>query len=140
MTDKTALYFSIGSLVVSIGSLIASVVSARIASGAKQQARQAATLTPRTEAIDHLHKAVSYVQKDQDVTPAAIQSIRNARNRADPVFNEQVRSDLERAVQTAERLLEQQVQEGGGVRILTREPWRQQVYDFVGDLQNSSSG
>jgi hypothetical protein len=44
MTDKTALYFSIGSLVVSIGSLAVSFVSVRIAAADKQQAKQAATL------------------------------------------------------------------------------------------------
>jgi K+-sensing histidine kinase KdpD len=143
MTDKLAIWISLGSLLVSLGSL-ASIVSAKIASGAERQAKKARTLGLRTEAIYHLHEAVGALQNDRSVTSSAIQSIRAANNRADPVFNDKVKGDLEHAVQTAERLINQQVQQGGVLTSMSLVECgicpcarlQQAVNDLVGDLQN----
>jgi hypothetical protein len=143
MTDKLAIWISLGSLLVSLGSL-ASIVSAKIGSGAKRQAKKATTLRLRTEAIDQLHKAVRVLQNDRSVTSSAIQSIRAAKNRTDPVFNDKVEGDLEHAVQTAERLINQQVQQGGVLTSMSLVECgicpcarlQQAVNDLVGELQN----
>jgi hypothetical protein len=143
MTDKLAIWISLGSLLVSLGSL-ASIVSPKIASGAKRQAKKVTTLGLRTEAIDHLHDAMSALQNDRCVTSSAIQSIRAAKNRADPVFNDKVKGGFEHAVQTAERLINQQVQQGGVLTSMSLVErglcpcarLQQATNDLVGDLQN----
>ena len=94
-------------VVVSSAGLVVSITSIVIAWGAKRQARQSATLTPRTEAIDHLHKAVSDLRSSHRVKPITLQSIQAAKNHANFVFNSNARKDFDDAVQTAGRLLGQ---------------------------------
>jgi cell division FtsZ-interacting protein ZapD len=67
----------------------------------KQQAKQAATRA-RTEAVNYLREAQSDLKNDRCVTPQAVVSLRKAKNLADVVFSNRVRSDLNRALQTAE--------------------------------------
>jgi hypothetical protein len=85
MTDSAVLYVSIGSLVVSIA--------------AGQEARRHTVFTPRTQALDHLRN-----NDIKRVTPAAFLIMRDAKSRADLAFDEKVRSDLDRAIQIADRL------------------------------------
>ena len=76
---------------------------------------------------------MSYLGMGQNVAPSTLASIRSAKNRADLVFNDKVRSDLDRAIQTAKHLIKQRVKERG-------EPDPQAINALVGDCRASSSG
>ena len=88
-------------ILVSCGLVMVTMVSAVFVWRTKQQARQAATRA-RTEAVNYLREAQSDLKNDRSVTPQAVVSLRNAKNLADVVFSNEVRSDLNRALQTAE--------------------------------------
>jgi len=102
MADNTALYVSIGSLVVAIGSLMVAIAGFANSRKARQEAREHTALSPRTEAIDHLRNAASYIRRDQRVSPAAVVCIRDAKSRADLVFSNQIRSEVARVLKAAE--------------------------------------
>ena len=88
-------------ILVSVGLVLVTIVSAVLVWRTKQQARQAATRA-RTEAVNYLREAQSELKNDRSVTPQAVVSLRKAKNLADVVFSNRVRSDLNRALQTAE--------------------------------------
>ena len=88
-------------VLVSVGLVLVTIVSAVLVWRTKQQARQAATRA-RTEAVNYLREAQSELKNDRSVTPQAVVSLRKAKNLADVVFSNRVRSDLNRALQTAE--------------------------------------
>ena len=89
-------------ILVSCGLVMVTMVSAVFVWRTKQQARQAATRA-RTEAVNYLREAQSDLKNDRSVTPQAVVSLRKAKNLADVVFSSnRVRSDLNRALQTAE--------------------------------------
>ena len=88
-------------ILVSCGLVMVTMVSAVFVWRTKQQARQAATRS-RTEAVNYLREAQSDLKNDRSVTPEAVVSLRKAKNLADVVFSNRVRSDLNRALQTAE--------------------------------------
>jgi hypothetical protein len=89
-------------ILVSCGLVMVTMVSAVFVWRTKQQARQAATRS-RTEAVNYLREAQSDLKNDRSVTPQAVVSLRKAKNLADVVFSSnRVRSDLNRALQTAE--------------------------------------
>ena len=88
-------------ILVSVGLVLVTIVSALLVWRTKQQARQAATRA-RTEAVNYLREAQSDLKNDRSVTPQAVVSLRKAKNLADVVFSNEVRSDLNRALQTAE--------------------------------------
>ena len=88
-------------ILVSCGLVMVTMVSAVFVWRTKQQARQAATRA-RTEAVNYLREAQSDLENDRSVTPQAVVSLRKAKNLADVVFSNEVRSDLNRALQTAE--------------------------------------
>ena len=82
MADQTAVY----ALYVSIGSLMVSSVSACFAYLAQKQAKKAATLEPRREAIKHIGEAYFEVSNNGYVGDKAVNSIREARKLAALVF------------------------------------------------------
>jgi hypothetical protein len=88
-------------ILVSVGLVLVTIVSAVLVWRTKQQARQAATRA-RTEAVNYLREAQSDLKNDRSVTPQAVVSLRKAKNLAEVVFSNRVRSDLNRALQTAE--------------------------------------
>jgi len=88
-------------ILVSVGLVLVTIVSAVLVWRTKQQARQAATLA-QTEAVNCLREAQSDLENDRSVTPQAVVSLRKAKNLSDGVFSNRARSDLNRALQTAE--------------------------------------
>ena len=88
-------------ILVSVGLVLVTIVSAVLVWRTKQQARQAATQA-RTEAVNYLREAQSDLKNDRSVTPQAVVSLRKTKNLAEVVFSNRVRSDLNRALQTAE--------------------------------------
>jgi cell division FtsZ-interacting protein ZapD len=88
-------------VLVSVGLVLVTIVSAVLVWRTKQQARQAATRA-RTEAVNYLREVQSDLKNDRSVTPQAVVSLRKAKNLAEVVFSNRVRSDLNRALQTAE--------------------------------------
>jgi hypothetical protein len=98
MADKLAIWISCGSLVVAIASAV-------IAWRAKVQARRAATLAPRTEAIQHLRHALYDVNRNAILANReTVESIQKAMHLAALAFNRKIRNELERAYMTASRL------------------------------------
>jgi hypothetical protein len=120
---------AIGAAAVSFGSMCAAIASAafarrnaRIAEQAREQAKKAATLTQRIEAIQHVRNALedtigrSVETRDRLRTPASerylnsrsifetVTSIRQAKNLADVVFSKDIRNNLDSALQHAEHL------------------------------------
>jgi hypothetical protein len=97
LTEKLALI----ALVVSCGSLLVSITGAVVAWKAKQQARQAATLGRRIDAINRLRDALSDLEEN-NVTCEVLENLRDAKALADVLFSPQVRSDLDHALKEAE--------------------------------------
>jgi hypothetical protein len=83
--------------------LVVSIVSAVIALQAKQLAGKAATLGSRNEAIRHLRDAASDIVKT-GVTDEVLEDLREAKALADVVFSREVKSDLDHALEEAERI------------------------------------
>ena len=120
MADQTAVY----ALYVSIGSLMVSIVSACFARSAQRQAKKAATLTQRREAINHIRNALedtvarNVETHDRLRTPASerylnsrsifetVTSIRRAKNLAEVVFSKDIRNNLDSALQHIENFAE----------------------------------
>jgi hypothetical protein len=100
MTEKLAVI----ALAVSVGSLLVSIASAVIAWRAKQQARKAATLGQRIEAINHVREALHDLIQDGVVKTKTTYSIRNALHLSAVVFSGRVGRELEQAYATAYRL------------------------------------
>ena len=100
MVDQTAVY----ALYVSIGSLMVSSVSACFAYLAQKQAKKAATLEPRREAIKHIGEAYFEVSNNGYVGDKAVNSIREARKLAALVFKRKVKEELDAAYKTASSL------------------------------------
>jgi hypothetical protein len=101
MADDTALYASIGGLVVAILSLLVSIGSFVNAQHAKQLAKQGAMLGQRTEAIKYLREALFDLRRNRMATHEVLQKIGEARALADVVFSKTVRTDLDRAQEIA---------------------------------------
>jgi hypothetical protein len=104
MADDTALYVSIGGLVVAALSLVVSIGSFVNAQHAKQLARQTALLDRRTKAIEQLRGIVSDLRRHRVMTSSTVDNIRAVRNRAETVFNEEIKNGLDRAIETAHDL------------------------------------
>jgi hypothetical protein len=100
MTEKLAVI----ALAVSVGSLLVSIASAVIAWRAKQQARKAATLGQRIEAINHVRVALHDLIQDGVVKTKTTDSIRNALHLSAVVFSGRIGRELEQAYATAYRL------------------------------------
>ena len=97
-------WLAVIALVVSGGSLLAAIVSAMIAWRAKEQAKKAATLDPRTKAIEHIDRAHFDVTNNGYVTGETVNSIHEAKKIAARVFSREIRHDLDRAYVTASAL------------------------------------
>jgi K+-sensing histidine kinase KdpD len=97
MIDKVAIWVACGSLAVSI-------VSAVLARKAMQQAKKAATLEPRTKAIEHMRRALFDINNNGLITRNTVNSIRDAMHLAALVFGRDVRKALAQAHSEAPRL------------------------------------
>jgi hypothetical protein len=98
MTDKLSIIgLSLGSLLVAFGSAV-------IAWRAKEQAKKAATLEPRTKAINYIRQAHSEVTNGGYVTRETVNNIHEAKNLAALVLSREVRNELDRAYLTASQL------------------------------------
>jgi uncharacterized protein YjiS (DUF1127 family) len=93
-------------LLMSGASLLVSIASALIAWRAKDQARKAATLGQRVEAINHVRWALHDLIQDGVVKTKTENSIRSALHLSALVFSSGIRSKLEQARATAYRLQE----------------------------------
>lgn len=81
-----------------------SITSAVIAWRAKQQARRAATLGQRIEAINHVRVALHDLIQDGFFKTKTTDSIRNALHLSAVVFGGRIGKELEQAYTTAYRL------------------------------------
>jgi hypothetical protein len=84
--------------------LLVSIASAVIAWRAKEQAKRAATLEPRTKAISLVREAIHDATRDGLVTGKTVKSLQEALHLSALVFGQGVRNDLDRAYATADRL------------------------------------
>ena len=82
-------------LVLSSGSLVVSIASFVLAISAKRQAKKAATLGFRVEAINHLRAVLSDIDRG-GITSRTVDTIRDAL-RSELVFSRDVRERLHRA-------------------------------------------
>jgi uncharacterized protein (DUF3084 family) len=89
-------------LVLSSGSLVVSIASFVLAISAKRQAKKAATLGFRVEAINHLRAVLSDIDRG-GITSRTVDTIRDAL-RSELVFSREVRERLHRASATTFRL------------------------------------
>lgn len=90
--------------IATVMSAVASVVSAAIAWEAMRQAKRAATLAPRSEAINYLHAAVAALNKGTPLSPEVLQSVQKAKWLADRVFRVGVRDQLDEMLKTIRSL------------------------------------
>jgi hypothetical protein len=102
---------AIGAAAVSFGSMCAAIVSAafarknaRIAEQAKEQAKKAATLGQRTEAINHIRNAMYDTHKDGNITTKTTDSIQRAAHLSRLVFNDSITQTVEHARTISDRL------------------------------------
>jgi hypothetical protein len=100
LADDIALY----ALVVSALGLVISIGSFVNAQHAKQLARQAALMKPRSEVIEQLREIVSDLRRHRVMTSSTVDNIRAVRNRAETVFNDEIKNGLGRAIETARDL------------------------------------
>jgi hypothetical protein len=89
-------------LLVSCGSLLVAIYSVGVARGAKDQARKAATLAPRTEAILRLRRALNDVTGNH-IDHTTLDNILSAKHVAQLVFKQDIIDRID--VSTARRLL-----------------------------------
>ena len=82
-----------------------SAISAVIAWRAKEQAKKAATLEPRTKAINHLRQAHFDIINNGYPRRETVNNIQEAKNLADLVLSRTVRNDLDQAYKTASALV-----------------------------------
>jgi hypothetical protein len=99
MTDNVAIWVSCGSVLVSFASVV-------IALMAKRQARQAALLMSRAEAIANLRHALGDLNRDGLASTKTTDRIQNALNLSHLVFSKAVRKNVEQAYISA-RLVQQ---------------------------------
>ena len=97
--DNFAFWLSGGSLLVAFGSLVVALM-------AKQQARQAALLMSRAEAIANLRHALGDLNRDGLASTKTMDRIQNALNLSHLVFSKAVRKNVEQAYISA-RLVQQ---------------------------------
>src|SRR5262249_12492774 len=90
-------------LVLSSGSLVVSIASFVLAISAKRQAKKAATLGFRVEAINHLRAVLSDIN-DGGITSRTVDTIHDALRSTELVFSRDVREKLHRASATIFRL------------------------------------
>ena len=83
-------------LVLSSGSLVVSIVSFVLAISAKRQAKKAATLGFRVEAINHLRAVLSDIDRG-GITSRTVDTIHDAMRSTEIVFSRDVRESLHRA-------------------------------------------
>src|SRR4051794_32303035 len=114
-TAEWALLVSLGSLFVSVCSAAVSIASVFIAYKAKEQARKAATLTSRIDAIGHLRHALEDVIISS-ITSETLHNIEQAMHLAKLVFSQDVDIVLGVARGTASLQRDQQTH-GGMVAI-----------------------
>jgi len=88
MTDNVAIWVSCGSVLVSFASVV-------IALMAKRQARQAALLMSRAEAIANLRHALGDLNRDGLASTKTMDRIQNALNLSHLVFSKAVRKNVE---------------------------------------------
>jgi hypothetical protein len=91
-------------IVVSCGSLVVSVLSLIVSLTAKRQAKSAASLGLRHEAINHIRAAIYDVRLDGNITSKTVSSIREALQSSPLVFNGTVSNMLDTAYKIAFRL------------------------------------
>jgi hypothetical protein len=90
-------------LVLSSGSLVVSIASFVLAISAKRQAKKAATLGFRVEAINHLRAVLSDMDRG-GITSGTVDTIHDAMRSTELVFSRDVRERLHRASATIFRL------------------------------------
>jgi hypothetical protein len=90
-------------LVLSSGSLVVSIASFVLAISAKRQAKKAATLGFRVEAINHLRAVLSDMDRG-GITSRTVDTIHDAMRSTELVFSRDVRERLYRASATIFRL------------------------------------
>jgi K+-sensing histidine kinase KdpD len=88
----------------SIAALLVAIASAVIAWRAKEQAKKAATLGQRTEAINHIRNAMNETHKDGNITNKTTDSIQRAAHLSRLVFNDSITRTVERAHSISDRL------------------------------------
>jgi hypothetical protein len=66
-----------------------------IALGAKKQAKKTATLNHRTEAIEHVRRAIADLANNAVVTPETLKRIRDARDLSELVFSRRITEALD---------------------------------------------
>src|SRR5262245_51005460 len=115
MTDNVAIWVSCGSVLVSFASVV-------IALKAKQQARQAALLMSRAEAIANLRHALGDLNRDGLASTNTMDRIQNALNLSHLVFSKAVRKNVEQAYISA-RLVQQGEDNGKRHRYAERGPF-----------------
>jgi hypothetical protein len=82
-----------------------SAISAVIAWRAKEQAKKAATLEPRTKAINHLRQAYLDITNSGYSRKETVDNIQEAKNLAALVLSRAVRKDIDRAYENASTLV-----------------------------------
>jgi K+-sensing histidine kinase KdpD len=97
-------YVALIALAVSGIGLLVSISSALIAWRAKEQAKKAATLAHRTEAINHIRHAMYDTHKDGNITNKTTDSIQRAAHLSRLVFNDSITQTVERARTISDRL------------------------------------
>jgi hypothetical protein len=110
MTDNVAFWVSCGSVLVSFASVV-------IALMAKRQARQAALLMSRAEAIANLRHALRDLNRDGLASTKTTDRIQNALNLSHLVFGKAVRKNVEQAYISARLVQQGQDMENGIVTL-----------------------
>jgi chromosome condensin MukBEF MukE localization factor len=108
--DNIAFWLSGGSLLVAFASLVVALM-------AKQQARQAALLMSRTEAIAHVRQALGNLKRNGLATAKTMDSIQKALDLSHLLFGKEVRKDVEQAYSSARLVQEGQDMENGIVTL-----------------------
>jgi hypothetical protein len=98
-------------LLVSVVSLFVSIYSVVVASGAKDQAKKAATLTSRTEAIAHLRSALDDVIANT-IARDTLDNIQRAMHLAELVFKQNIIDRIDGVISAASSLRAQPNDEG----------------------------
>jgi hypothetical protein len=90
--------------IATVMSAVASAVSAAIAWEAMRQAKRAATLAPKSEAINYLHAAVAGLKRGTPLSADVQESVQKAKGIADRVFSVRVRNKLNTMLETIRSL------------------------------------
>jgi hypothetical protein len=95
MADTASLWVSVAGLVVAAISLVVSIASWVVALGAKKQGKKTGTLGHRTEAIEHMRRAIADLANNAVVTPETLKRIRDARDLSEIVFSRRITKALD---------------------------------------------